>query len=168
MLTAEQTTLWNEYVAAEGDRIRFVFLPALDRFLTSVTDTPVEIWKDWAYGIAQKHLDQEDPFPIRFRLFTEAIFPALLQGLRRGEPDCARWLSGFTSLIFHRKECQAALADEGWSRKALLRLALKQHPEDVLARGQLIEEIADDLDYTLHELPTGVLYDQHYAEDGAR
>jgi hypothetical protein len=168
MLTSRQNELWDKYCSAERDRIRSVTIPILERFLTALADTPMDSWKDWAYDLAAKHVDHKDTFPIRFPLFTKAIFPALLEGLNSGECNCARWLAGFELLIYKNKECKAALADLGYeTTRELLYLALKQNPSDTLAREQLIRNISNYLDYTLHELPTAVLYDQNGADVAA-
>ncbi len=165
MLKEHQKTLWDRYCRAEEDRIRSVYLSALDQFVSTLSLKDIEIWKSFAYEIALKHVDLKDPFPIRFPLFTNVLFPALVYGLNHKEPHCARWLSGFTQFIYHRKECQEALSDIGWSHQQLLRVALTQHPSDILARNQLIDSIASYLEYTLHELPAGVLYDQNSANE---
>lgn len=164
MLTNKQEKLWLVYIGAEEDRIRSVSLAALDAFLAALAESNISDWSDWAFAVAQKRVDGKDPFPVRMPLFSRAIFPALLDGLQHRRPGCARWMAGFMDLIQHRKECLEALTNNLCSKPALLRLALEHDPDDVVARCELIAWMHCYLDYTLHELPSGVLYDQNGAD----
>jgi hypothetical protein len=81
----------------------------------------------------------------------------LLEGLRQQEPGCARWLAGFSNLIYQSPECAESLGDEA-SEIALLRKALRLDQDDALARERLIHALRWQLEYSLHELPSGVLF----------
>ncbi|MFC1833596.1 hypothetical protein ACFL2Q_02535 [Thermodesulfobacteriota bacterium] len=163
MLNPTQAHLWQEYVAAESDRISSVSGPALDRFLKALDQDPVSFWEEWAFEISRKHVDSGDVFPIRMQLFKRALFPALLSGIERQIPGCARWLAGMNPLLYHCKECQEALGEIGWSRVSLLRLALQHDQDDRSARKALIQSLATSLDYAIDEVPAGVLYGQKFA-----
>ena len=99
MLDARLKDLWDSYLAAEHDRIRAVMMPALDRFLDALLESPPDIWKSWAKRIAADISDRSVDTPMRFPLFRRAVLPALAEGVLGQEPGCARWLASFESLL---------------------------------------------------------------------
>ena len=161
MLTPEAQRLWDEYLAAEKDRIRSMTMPALDRFIESLLRHEPEVWHAWARDVARQVADGKAEIPVRFPLFRQVLLPALSDGVKRELPGCARWLAEFESLLVNSQ--WGALPDRLQSAIGLLREAIRVDPADQLARQRLVNRWASYLDYTLHELPTGVLY----ARDGA-
>ena len=155
MLNAGLQDLWDSYLTAERDRIRAVMMPALDRFLDALLQSPPEVWKPWAKKVAADISDRSVDTPMRFPLFRRAILPALAEGVLRQEPGCARWLAVFESLLVNSGE--PPLPPELRTCVALLTEAVRLDPGDGLARGRLIDRHAWYLEYTLHELPAGVL-----------
>jgi len=156
MLDSRPQELWESYLAAERDRIRAVMMPALDRFVDALLESPTDIWKPWAKTIAAHISDRSVDIPMRFPLFRRVILPALAEGVLRHEPGCARWLASFESLIVNSND--VPLAPELRTSAGLLAEAVRLDPKDDIARRRLIERHASYLEYTLHELPTGVLY----------
>jgi hypothetical protein len=159
-LSPESERRWSAYLAAERDRVRTVAMPALDAFLDALLEEPPVVWKGWAKSLAKQVADEGADWPVRFPLFRRALLPALVEGIAAREPGPARWLASFEQLLFH---APGELAAELRSSRALLREALRVDPHDHRARQKLVESVADDLDYTLHELPAGVLW----GRDGA-
>jgi hypothetical protein len=131
-------------------------MPALDRFIDALLESPQATWHAWAKRTAAAVSDQGIETPVRFPLFRRVLLPALADGVRREEPGCARWLESFHQLMSHVKESglPAALA----SPYGLLREALRLDPYDARARRRLIDLFVGYFEYSLHELPTGVLY----------
>jgi hypothetical protein len=91
-------------------------------------------------------------------LMERVLFPALLEGYRKGLPGCARWLAGLSRSILWNRRYREQLPEGEQSARGLLKAALRQDPADHRARTRLVRLLADRLRYTLHELPTGVLY----------
>ena len=154
MLESRLQDLWDAYLAAERDRIRAVMMPALDRFVDALLESPPDIWKPWARKIAADISDRSMDTPVRFPLFRRAILPALAEGVLRQEPGCARWLASFESLLVNP---EPSLPPELRTSVALLAEAVRIDPTDDIARRRLIDRHAWYLEYTLHELPVGVL-----------
>jgi hypothetical protein len=156
MLDAEVEELWAEYLRAEQDRIRCVMMPALERFIDGLLQLPAAAWREWAKGIAASVSDCGADLPVRFPLFRRVLLPALAEGVRRGEPGCARWLASFELLLLKSNESE--LPPELRTAVGLLTEAVRIDPGDERARRRLIALRASYLEYTLHELPSGVLY----------
>ena len=156
MLDSRLQNLWDSYLAAERDGIRAVMMPALERFLDALLESPRDIWKPWAKKIAADISDRSVEIPMRFPLFQRVVLPALAEGVLCQEPGCARWLACFESHLV--KSSGAPLPPELRTPVALLAEALRLDPSDDIARRHLIERRASYLEYTLHDLPVGILY----------
>ena len=50
MLDADVEELWAEYPRAEQDRIRWVMMPALERFIDRLLQLPSAACREWAKG----------------------------------------------------------------------------------------------------------------------
>lgn len=161
MLTAETHQLWLDYLAAEKERIRSVTMPTLDRFIESLLRHETEVWHAWARDLARQISDEQAETPVRFPLFRQVLLPALADGMKRELPGCARWLAQFESLLVNSDA--GALPDRLQSSVGLLREALRVDAADQVARRRLVSRWSSYLDYTLHELPAGVLYGQNGA-----
>jgi hypothetical protein len=159
-LNPECERLWAAYLAAERDRVRAVTMPALDAFLDALLAQAPTTWKQWAKDLAREVADEGADWPVRFPLFRRALLPALTEGLTAREHGPARWLASFDQLLNH---VMGELPAELRSAEALLKEALRVDPNDHRARRMLVERVAWYLEYTLHELPRGVLF----GNDGA-
>jgi hypothetical protein len=162
MLTDELSALWEDYLRAEGRAPRDQKLAALGTFLDALTAPPAD-WHPWARAIAERVVDDGDDFVIRMPLFERAVFPALLAGLRAELPGCARWLAGLAQHLHRSPACLEQLPPDQQTELGLLRAAVRTDPTDHLSRRRLTDIIAGRLRYSLHELPSGVLY----GRDGA-
>lgn len=156
MLTIRLEQLWTEYLAAEKDRIRDVMMPALERFIDELLALPSVEWKHWAKETASAISDQHAGVPVRFPLFRRVLLPALVEGVLNQESGCARWLAHFESLLVHSHASN--LPAPLRTVRGLLREAVRVDPSDDVARRRLIVRLVGYLEYTLHELPIGVLY----------
>jgi len=156
MLDATAEQMWNSYLAAESRGMRAEKLVALNLFLDELTKSPLQGWSDWACGIAERVVDRGDGFVIRIPLFERAIFPALREGFEKSSPGHARWLAGLLDLVYRSRTCREQLPERG--EFGLLRAALRHDPLDLRSQTRLVQAFADQLRYSLHALPSGVLY----------
>jgi hypothetical protein len=161
MLTDRQKSLWDAYLAEEGRGPREAKLRALGAFLDTLEESPRDDWFPWARSIAEGVVDSGDDLVIRQPLFRRAVLPTLLAGLRDGMPGCARWLAGLAQNLSQCKECRAQLPEDERTEVALLRVALRRDPDDRASRRRLIAALADGFAFSLHEVPSGVLYDMN-------
>jgi hypothetical protein len=149
---------WAAYEAAELDRVRDVSLARLRDLIELLDSVPEAERFAWARDVSRQSVDEALSTPVRMPLFREVLFPALLSGLHAQRPGCARWLAGFSQLLYKSPDCQRQLRHEHRSEIGLLREALLVDAGDELARSRLIKSLQWQLEYSLHELPAGVLY----------
>jgi len=158
MLTDDQRKLWAVYEGAENRAPRAEKLRALVAFLDALeTSTPTD-WFPWARSIAEQVVDHGHTLVIRRPLFLRAVFPALLAGYEARLPGCARWLAGLADHLRSNPECCEKLRLEEATELGLLWAAIRDDPADRCSRLRLIEKVADRLRYSIHEVPSGVLY----------
>jgi hypothetical protein len=150
--------LWEEYCEAERDRIRSVSVELLHGVIEEVKALSDVERKSWVFGRCRESIDMEPRYPVRFPLFREVLFPELIKGVRSKEPGPARWLAGFSHLLYKSPDCVAQLEESEAGEIRLLQLALQADPSDEASRVKLIAAMAWEFGFSLHELPTGVLY----------
>ena len=158
MFTDAQRQLWDAYIAAESRAPRAEKLRALDAFLDALATSPPSDWFPWARSIAEQVVDHGGNLVIRRPLFERAVFPALLAGYRLCLPGSARWLAGLSENLWRYPKCRESLQPDEMTEVGLLSAAIRHDPNDRRSRLRLIDKIADRLCYSLHELPSGVLY----------
>lgn len=156
MLDERLQNLWDAYLVAERDRVRQSMMLALDRFIDALLESPPDLWKAWAKQLAEAVSDRGAETLVRFPLFRRVLLPALAEGVRQQEPHCARWLASFEALLLHSPT--PSLPPHLRTAVGLLNEALRLNPADTRARKGLIQRHAWLLEYSLHELPDGVLY----------
>jgi hypothetical protein len=161
MFSTEASALWDAYLSAEKQRVRTVALERLDAFVEKVLTEDASTRREWVYQLVAKIADKGADVPVRMPLFRRVILPVLAEGVLGSSPGCARWLAHFETLLLNTKD--AGLPDNLRSAVELLKTAVSQDPADALARRRLAARVAWYFDYTLHELPAGVLY----GNDGA-
>lgn len=162
-MSTPQSDLWNAYLEAENRGLRLERNDALERFLDSFTNLPLEAQHSWSLSLASKIVDDGESTPVRMPLFRRAILPALENGIATRTPGAARWLAGFARHIYKCGDLRPRLVDGSLTEHALLLTAIEHDPSDKIARRKLLDLLARRLNYTLHELPIGVLY----GHDGA-
>ncbi len=158
MVEMDIDAAWARYAKAEEDRLRPMAMFLLKSVILAAQSLPEAARWAWARRIASDAVDGDLRTPVRFPLFREVLLPALVGGIRSGEPGCARWLAGFARFLCQSRECAEELPPGQRTEIGLLRYALRTSPDDALARSRLIDAMRRQLDHSLHELPAGVLY----------
>ena len=149
---------WDAYLAEERTGVRSVALTQLESFITELLLRPATEWHPWAIEIATEVVDNGIDLPVRMPLFRSVLFPALHAELVAGSASAARWLAGFSQLLYHSQNCRNELAPELQSEHGLILEAVRRDPTDSRAKHRLRAILQSRFDYSLHELPTGVLY----------
>ncbi|MBX7206794.1 MAG: hypothetical protein K1X78_00665 [Verrucomicrobiaceae bacterium] len=149
---------WDAYLAEERTGVRSVALTQLESFITELLLRPVAEWHPWAIEIATEVVDNGIDLPVRMPLFRSVLFPALHTEVVAGSASAARWLAGFSQLLYHSQNCRDQLAPELQSEHGLILEAVRRDPTDSRAKHRLRAILQSRFDYSLHELPTGVLY----------
>lgn len=155
--------LWDAYLETENRGLRSERNDALDRFLDSFANLPLDAQHNWSLSLASKIVDNGESTPVRMPLFRRAILPALENAIATRTAGAARWLAGFAQHIYKCGDLRPRLLDGSLTEHSLLLTAIEHDPNDTTARRRLLDLLARHLTYTLHELPTGVLY----GHDGA-
>lgn len=163
MIDAEIGRLWEAYLQSEKEHVRETMISSLNHFVERFGGQPDSDRRNWAFNLARAVVDDKKDIPVRFPLFRRVLLPALIDGILGKQPGCARWLAEFESLLFHSAAEAERLPESLKSRVGLLEEALRIDPCDERARNKWIDCRSSYLDYTIHELPTGVLY----GSDGA-
>lgn len=146
--------LWQQYLEAETNQVRRVMLPALERFIDALLDEDEVTWHQWALDLAAQVSDAGADVPIRFPLVARVLLPALTDGVLRGVPGCMRWLACFSG----GSPSDIRLPEHLRTTVGLLKEAIRIDPADQISRDRLVHLWAQTFEYSLHELPAGVLY----------
>lgn len=98
---------------------------------------------------------------IRHELYENVVFPALLDGYRRGDTWSLWWLARTMQNLYASEILWRQV--DFLTAEAFLRALLLQHPDHEDARRALLARLVDGLRYAVHEWPRGILY----GRDGA-
>jgi len=111
----------------------------------------------------QQYFDQYGQFGIRVRneIFEEALWPYLLNGCRKDDPDCLFWLAALGQNLASRKDLNSELKQSSY---LLLKRAFGIEKNNIQIRSALLDVVIYHLKYSFHEWPCGVLYDTTSAD----
>lgn len=156
--TRDLARAWQAYVNAEHEGVRPVTLAALQDFLELAATFPVGFLDGWAVELARRVVDEGTDIPIRLPTFRQVVGPALVRGVKSGSSVAPRILGHLLGQLAHAPDVAAELPDELRSSLALLTLAWEREPDHAGAQQALLANARYHLEYSLHELPAGVLY----------
>ena len=154
-LPQSDSELWNAYLETENLYLRSERNAALDRFLDSFTQLPDSTQYEWALQFVADPTLQN--FKMRMPLFRRALLPHIAVAVENRVAGCARWLSKHAILVFKCREIVNDLSGD-FTEQGLLLTALDQDASDDESRVRLVDLMSSHMEYTLHELPWGVLY----------
>jgi len=158
--------LWRVYEETERHSYRPAVLESLGGFVDAFATLPGENRREWVRSFCREAFDgvtrrfDRPRSVIRQPLFDGVLLPSLAELFRAGDPDAALWLCVLTDcgVTRDRERTAAALGIASLSRFAILRASLRSNPHHAELRRELKSEMAHWFDYSLHELPAGVLY----------
>lgn len=148
--------LWNEYVSLETQGDRRKALAVLRSFVRGIKLLDIGIQVEWVRAFLGTKSLSALRVPIRSPLFVEVLFPVLRDGFNARDKWAIRWLAKLDQHLYQAKGCWAELGHP--TAEGLWRIAHRLDPEDEEARQGLVEQIANYIRYTLHEVPSGVLF----------
>ena len=154
---------WDAHLDAERRGLRASALSILKELIELLNTAEPIIRREWVLQLVAKVVEDESGIKIRFPLFNQIILPELVAEVLAGRQECARWLAHFDGHFRGSMSQMGSLPESMQSKVGLLLEALRVDPQDQGARRVLVEERSRYLEYTLHELPAGVLY----GHDGA-
>jgi len=154
---------WEAYLAEEKAGVRSEALRQLDVFIGSLRAQKESEWQSWAVGLSGEIVDLQRDIPVRMPLFRSVIFPALHSHMAAGSGSAARMLAGFSQLLYHSPACRDQLPPQLQSEHGLILEAVRRDASDLRAKHRLRVILRSRFEYSLHELPSGVLY----GNDGA-
>ncbi len=163
MIPAETEQLWTDYLSSENRCTRLESLDVLNRFIGSILVLSPEIWQMWARDLCKKIVDDGSAIPLRMPLFQRVVFPALLADLHNLYSRSALYLASFAQQLYKSQSCMEQLPIEMRSELGLLLEAMRLAPNDKSVIERLLNVMRRRFDYTLHELPIGVLYGIDFA-----
>jgi len=147
----------EKYQRAEADRIRSVLSAELETFIAMLLQSECTEYRKWVCELSHQIIDEKNEFPVRMPLFEKIIFPVLYEDFKSKKPNSARWLSGYSQLIYKSKVVKRVLGEE-FTEEYFLRKAIEHDPADIISKEKLIAVIAQQLEYSIHEVPYGVLW----------
>jgi hypothetical protein len=148
--------LWRQYRELEDRAERAAMLSALEAFVARVEAAPSSIRALWIDKCLRARADPNHGFQIRAPLFQRVLFPELQSRYIAGDAAAARTLAELSQELYRYREGWKAL---GWPGEVdLWKEAYRRDPSSDVARVKLVESTAHFIQYTLHELPAGVLY----------
>lgn len=148
---------WALYEEARRKGHRRETLAALGKAIEELERCPEELRRAWS----ERFLSTPRSDHVYDPLFQRVLLPVLVAGVVEARPGYARWLSVLISEVSGADRLVYAsplLPEPLKNRRALLELALFHDPEDSRARRLLIEAELRGIEYSLHEVPSGVLY----------
>ena len=157
-VSPETIGLWEAYLAEEKSGVRSHALTQLEGFIKCLRAQNQTDWQNWAVSLSKEIVDDRRDVPVRLPLFRLVLFPALHSRLNAGSGAAARWLAGFSQLLFHSSECRDQLPSHLRTEHGLILEAIRRDPSDLSSKRRLRMILRSRFDYCLHELPSGVLF----------
>jgi hypothetical protein len=155
-LPALAQAAWRTFLETERRAARPQMLAALRSFLSTTAAVDPRTLDVWALALAETVLEGGEDLILRQPLLDALILPALVRAYRRGAPRPTVWLARLSRELFRNQ----ALYDEvgRTDTTELLRAAFERNPNDEGCRTLLRDRLANRIEYSLHEVPAGVLF----------
>jgi hypothetical protein len=163
MLDDQSYTLWHQYLASETQGLLPQALQGLDDFIRALRQVAPERRETFLAYACTLVVDKHQTFPLRQPLFVEVLAPYLIAQYHAQSPAAPRWIAGLADWFNATPAYCEQLGLEYISEHVMLREALIGDPSNMAVQRRLIEIMAGQNDYSIHEVPAGVLYDSNGA-----
>ena len=145
-------TLWQKYVRLEDECMRESARKTLIEFCDGITTLDPRIRERWVVEVCTEVYDQNRDIKLREHVIRGVILPVLLRRSSEGDARASRWLAQMFPIV------RSTLVELGIYPTRLKQLSLQQDPTYSLARRDLIDDYAEMFDFSIHDVPAGVLY----------
>jgi hypothetical protein len=157
---AELSALWEHYLEQERRGLRDAALATLQEVLPQLEALDEPARAAWVEEVLRRKVDEGERIPIRVPLFDRVLYPVLSVQWQAGDALAAKRLA---QLVSH-------VSSKLWGQLpgqpgaiGLWQDAYDRNPGDEESRQGLVRQLAGWIQYTLHEIPAGVLVDSHGA-----
>jgi len=156
-MPTDLTETWEAYCRADRRGIRREYLDALETFLKALESSDTETRSAWVAEFVRLRFDENQDLPLRGPLLERAVFPYLVSEYNVGSAAAALILVDLRASSLGNHRCWRS-ADSPGNGVELMTEAYRRNPTCDEIRKKLVKRHMFYLSYTLHELPTGVLY----------
>jgi len=158
-LGPSEAILWQQYLSAEAQGKRVRALLDLRGFVQALQDGLEKQRHDFAEAFCRQMVNFGEALPLRQPLFAGVIGPYLVLARQQGKEDAGRWLAYFHPHFLNLPPSERLIElDDSLSSISLLAVAFRQDPNNIQTQDLLIQNLTQQFEYAVHEVPTGVLY----------
>jgi hypothetical protein len=168
ILKPQDLKLWTAYQEYELHGLKKEAKKSLDLFINSLKEYSEEQMDSIVLSLCEQR--ENSDLKIKHNLFEQIIYPNLVKNAKRNLTDYYRLLATFEQ-YFHSSNKLATdahselnLTENYISAIELLELELRNN-QNTKAAKLLVNKFGWHLDYALHELPVGLLYEPPMIED---
>jgi len=163
LLDGEDAALWRRYLELEHRGSRERALTVLEEFVTALSTYPPERRAAFARTFCVLATDTDTELPVRYSLLLGVICPYLAVAHARRDVSALRWMVRLRECNVPLYECGPMFDPDRFGTADFLREILAQDPADTVSRRCLISELSRHFDYSIHEVPAGILYNANGA-----
>ena len=154
----DKETLLQLYIDIESNTFRTDKIKKLDELITNIRQSGFTLSLADTLSIVE-HLTQNN-ITIRHPLFLHVIYPVLTKAIDQENIDAIKSL---LHLVDYFGGYYKLIKDNRFLKWGLLTKGLQLKPDDHELLTRYEKEQRDYFEYTLHELPSGVLYENNGA-----
>ncbi len=163
-LTIDQKNIWDSYLDLKAKGIKSKAKIILQDFISSVKKNPSKSIDSIA--IELDNLNKNHEIEFQFPLFKEIILPTLIKFAKQNKPKFHKMIAENQKYFQSNKGLAEYINKEFgineifFESNIFLEKELSINPTDSKTAELLINNIAKDLDYAIHEMPDyGLIYD---------
>jgi hypothetical protein len=158
ILDNQTYTLWQQYLAFETQGLRPQAHRGLEDFIRALRQLAPERREAFLEHFCTLVVDQKQEVPLEEPLFSEMLAPYLITQYLAQSPAAPWWIAAFADQFNATPKYREELGVEYVSELVMLREAMTRNPANLAVQRRLLEVMAKLNDYSIHEVPSGVLY----------
>lgn len=163
LLDEGDAALWQRNLDLEQRGARERALAVLDEFVATLSAYRPERRAAFAEEFCALASAADATLPVRHPLLVGVICPYLAVAHARRDISALRWMVRLRERNVPLYECGPMFDPDRFGTTDLLREILAQDPADNASRRRLISELSRHFDYSIHEVPAGILYNANGA-----
>jgi hypothetical protein len=164
ILDKDMIDLWNNYENCLDKGLKKKAIETLNVFILRLKATDIETQRKITNILIDRK--EEENFLIQFPLFKDMVLPILIQNAKQGKLGAYRLIGEFEQFIYSDSRLgqlinrELNIGNDSFYSIGMFEKELSINPRDTKTINLLIQGIAKSLDYAVHEVPIGVLYDK--------